>query len=174
MHTPLWLFRPHAYMYFYCFVVYALSVKTLNAYTKDLWCMHWVPCHGTQCVHHRTIGMHICMRRKQSKWCTHWVQEISKQVYALSWCKPVVKDNQSRGQSYRCASTFQLWCPQTKYICFKMQFVYSTFLAYFPYKPQNLRNLMTTLTLIPQICRIGWQILNKQPFLYHDIIFYYT
>ena len=34
--------------------------------------------------------MHICMRTKQSKWCTHWVQEIPKQVYALFWCKPVL------------------------------------------------------------------------------------
>ncbi len=48
-----------------------------------------IECHGTQCVHHRTIKMHICMRRKQLDWCTHCGQEIPKQVYALSWCKPV-------------------------------------------------------------------------------------
>ena len=33
--------------------------------------------------------MHICMRRKQLDWCTHCVQEIPKQVYTLSCCKPV-------------------------------------------------------------------------------------
>ena len=38
-------------------------------------------------VHHKTIEMHTCMRMKESKCCTHWVQEISKQVYALFWCK---------------------------------------------------------------------------------------
>ncbi len=42
MCTPLWLFHPHAYLHFYCFAVYALSAKTLNAYTKDLWCTHWM------------------------------------------------------------------------------------------------------------------------------------
>ncbi len=44
---------------------------------------------NTQCVHHKTIEMHICMRTKQSKWCTHCEQEIPKQVYTLSCCKPV-------------------------------------------------------------------------------------
>ena len=42
-----------------------------------------------QCVHDNTIEMHICMRMKQLDWCTHRGQEIPKQVYALSWCKPV-------------------------------------------------------------------------------------
>ena len=37
MRTPVWLFPPHAYMYFYCFEVWASSVLTLNAYTRDLW-----------------------------------------------------------------------------------------------------------------------------------------
>ncbi len=84
MRTPVQLFPPHAYMHFYCSVVYALSAMTLNAYTKHLWCTQWV-----SCVHHNTIEMHICMRRKQLDWCSHCGQEILKQVFALSWCKPV-------------------------------------------------------------------------------------
>ena len=43
-----------------------------------------------QCIHYKTIEMHICMKMKQLDWCIHCGQEIPKQVYALSWCKPVI------------------------------------------------------------------------------------
>ncbi len=37
MRTPVQLFPPHAYMHFYCFAVYALSAKTPNAvYQRSL------------------------------------------------------------------------------------------------------------------------------------------
>ncbi len=81
MRTPNQLFSPHAYMHFSCFVVYALSARALNAYTKDLWCTHW--------LHHKTMEMQICMGRKELDRCTHCGKEIPKQVYTLSWCKPV-------------------------------------------------------------------------------------
>ncbi len=36
MRTPLWLFLPHAYMQFYCVVVYALSAVALNAWLSTM------------------------------------------------------------------------------------------------------------------------------------------
>ncbi len=67
------------------------------------WCMHWVPWYsmGTpevfgvriECPWHSMCtsqnNRNACMRRKQLDWCMHWGQEIPKQVYTLSWCKPV-------------------------------------------------------------------------------------
>ncbi len=80
MRTPLWLFCPHAYI---CAFLLFCGVR--------IECQRSLVYALSACVHHRhrTIEMHICMRTKQSKWCAHWVQEIPKQVYALSWCKPV-------------------------------------------------------------------------------------
>ncbi len=48
-----------------------------------------IECLGTQYVHHNTIEMHICMRRKQSNWCTHCGCEIPKQVYAQYTFSPI-------------------------------------------------------------------------------------
>ncbi len=71
MRTPLWLFPPHAYVYFYCFVVYALSAVSLNAYTRDLWCTHWVSWHS--------------MRTPQNNRNAYmYEEEAIKVVYALS------------------------------------------------------------------------------------------
>ncbi len=98
-----------------------------------LWCTPWVPghlmctpktghsmlrrtpktsgvcieCHGTQCVHLKTIEMHICMRRKQFDWCMHCGQEIPTQVYALSWCKPVYWSDNGIG-IYKCSNKIAL------------------------------------------------------------------
>ena len=86
MRTPLWLFPPHVYMHFYCFVLYTLSAMALNAYTRDLWCTHWVSWHSMATPQN---NRNAYMYEDETKWCTHWVQEIPKQVYAPSWCKPV-------------------------------------------------------------------------------------
>ena len=79
MRTPVQLIPPHAYMHCYCFVVYALGSLALNAYTRGLWCMHWVSWHSMRTPqNNRNAYMH-----------THCGQQIPKRVCTLSWCKHV-------------------------------------------------------------------------------------